>query len=131
MNDNCRNTLEINKPQKLYQVQNVDFYNFNMPSEDFIYRWQRVNSQAVGWDSWIPSALKSIFLGDLNFESAAWFFVIILKFIFTPISGIKNNEKIFLDTKKISFSRPTALELNSRSFQDRIFIFLYCRIRQV
>ena len=38
MNDNGRNTLEINKPQKLNQVQNDDFYNFNMPSEDFIYR---------------------------------------------------------------------------------------------
>ena len=29
------------------------------------------NSQAVGWDSLVPSALKSIFRGELIFESAA------------------------------------------------------------
>ena len=38
--------------------------------------------------------------------SAAWFFVIILKFIFTDIFEIKNNVKKFLGTKKISFSKP-------------------------
>ena len=62
-----------------------------------------INSQAVGRDSWVPSALKSIF-GYLIFESAAWFFVIILKFIFTLIFEIIIPEKI-LDTKKISFSK--------------------------
>ena len=62
------------------------------------------NSQAVGWDSWIPSALKSIFLGDLIFESAAWFFVIILKSIFTPIFEIIINETNQWN-QKISFSK--------------------------
>ena len=47
------------------------------------------NSQAVGWNSCVPSALKSIFGRFLIFWSAAWFFVIILKFIFTPIFQIK------------------------------------------
>ena len=42
---------------------------------------------------------------DPIFESSAWFFVIILKFIFTSIFEIKIHEKKFLDTKKISFSK--------------------------
>ena len=54
---------------------------------------RNINSQAVGMDSWVHSALKSILRGDPIFESAAWFFVIILKFIFTPIFEIKINEK--------------------------------------
>ena len=37
--------------------------------------------------------------------SAAWFFVIILKFIFAAIFEIKIYEKKFLDIKKISFSK--------------------------
>ena len=39
---------------------------------------------------------KIDFKGDPNFESAAWFFVNILKFIFE----IKIKKKEFLDTKK-------------------------------
>ena len=39
-------------------------------------------------DSWVQSALKSILGGDPIFELAAWFFVIILKFIFTAIFEI-------------------------------------------
>ena len=54
-------------------------------------------------DSWVHSALKSILRRDPIFESSAWFFVIILKFIFTSIFEIKIHEKKFLDTKKISF----------------------------
>ena len=38
--------------------------------------------------------------------SAAWFFVIIFEFIFTPIFEIKIHEEKFVDTKKISFSKP-------------------------
>ena len=51
------------------------------------------NSQVVGMDSWVQSALKSIFMGDPIFESAAWIFFIILKFIFTSIFEIKVHEK--------------------------------------
>ena len=56
-------------------------------------------------DSWVQSALKSILRGDPIFESAACFFVIILKFIFTSIFEIKIDEKELFDTKKISFSK--------------------------
>ena len=37
--------------------------------------------------------------------SAAWFFIIILKFIFTPIFEIKIHAKKLLDNEKISFSK--------------------------
>ena len=64
------------------------------------------NSQAVEMDSLVQSALKSIFWGrDPIFESTAWFFVIILKFILTSISVIKIHGEKILDTKKISFSK--------------------------
>ena len=59
-----------------------------------------VNSQAVGMDSSVQSALKSILKGYPIFESAAWFFVIILKFIFTSIFEIKIPWH-----QKISFSK--------------------------
>ena len=44
------------------------------------FRWCDLNSQTVGWDSSVPTALKYLF-GDPIFESAARFFVIILTFI--------------------------------------------------
>ena len=56
-------------------------------------------------DSWVHSALKAILREDPIFESSAWFFGIILKFIFTFIFELKIYEKKFLDTKKISFSK--------------------------
>ena len=56
-------------------------------------------------DSWVQSVLKSILRGDPIFESAAWFFVIILKFISTSIFEIKIHEKKFRDTKKILFTK--------------------------
>ena len=62
-----------------------------------------VNSQAVGWDSWVPLALKSIFWGDLIFESVAWFFVIILKLILTAIFEIKIHGKNPLTLKNFIF----------------------------
>ena len=70
----------------------------------FQSNWQcQFNSQAVGLDFW--SALKSIFSGDSIFESAAWFFVIILKFIFKSIFGIKIHGKIPWHQKN-HFRRP-------------------------
>ena len=58
-----------------------------------------VGTQAVGMDSWVHLALKSILRGDPIFESSAWFFVI----IYDLLSKIHENK--FLDTKKISFSK--------------------------
>ena len=52
-----------------------------------------------------PIGSKIDFKGDPIFESAAWFFVIILKFIFTSIFEIKIHEKKFLDTKKFLFPK--------------------------
>ena len=63
-----------------------------------------INPRRVGLVS--PIGSKIDFKGDPIFESAAWFFVIILKLILTPIFEIKVHEKKFLDTKKISFSKP-------------------------
>ena len=51
-------------------------------------------------NSWVQSALKSILRGPPIFESAAWFFVIIVKFFFTFIFEIKIHEKKIMDTKK-------------------------------
>ena len=50
-----------------------------------------------------PFGFKIDFKGGPIFESSAWFFVIILKFIFTSIFEIKIDAKKFFDTKKISF----------------------------
>ena len=47
---------------------------------------------------------KIDFIGDPTFESAAWFVVIILKFIFTPIFEIEIHEKNPWHQKK-SFSK--------------------------
>ena len=63
-----------------------------------------------------PIGSKINFSGELIFESAAWFFVIILKFIFTPIFEIKIHEK----------KDPTASEL--RIF--KILLFGNCLFRR-
>ena len=54
--------------------------------------------------SWVQSAQKSILRRDPICESAAWFFVSILKFIFTSIFEIKIHEKISWH-KQNSFSK--------------------------
>ena len=61
------------------------------------------NSHAVGMAVARPLGFEIDFVGNPISGSAGWFFVIILKFIFTPICEIKVHEKKFLDTKKISF----------------------------
>ena len=53
-----------------------------------------------------PLGFEIDFVTYLISESAACFFVIILKFIFTSVFEIKVHGKKFLDTKKISFSKP-------------------------
>ena len=62
-----------------------------------------LHSQAVVWDAWVPSALKSIFYEDPIFESAPGFFVIILKFICTLIFEIQIHEKKSLTPKNFIF----------------------------
>ena len=63
------------------------------------------NSQAVGWDSWVLSTLKSILRGDPIFDSAAWFFGIILKFILIPIFEMQIYEKKISWHQKNSFTK--------------------------
>ena len=81
-----------------YAFKILDYLEFQTPFNKIFH------SQAVGMDSWVQSALKSILKGDPISESAAWFFVFILKFIFTSIFEIKIHEKIPWH-KKISFSK--------------------------
>ena len=72
--------------------------------------FKSINSQATEWDSWVLSALKSIQWGDPIFQSAAWFFVIILKFILTAIIEFQIHEKIpFRQSRQ--YLTPTAWEL--------------------
>ena len=91
-----------------------------------------VNSQAVGMDSWVQSALKSILRGEPISESAAWFFVIILKFIFTSIFEIKIHEKNSLTPKKFHFRRPIFINLPTAytiSNPDSLGVKIYiCKI---
>ena len=53
-----------------------------------------------------PIGPKIDLKGDPIFESAAWFVVIILKFIVTSIFEVKIHEKNFLTPKKFYFRRP-------------------------
>ena len=61
------------------------------------------NSHAVGKAVARPYGFKIDFARNLFSGSAAWFFVIIFKFIFTPIFEIKFHEKIFWHRKKLHF----------------------------
>ena len=66
-----------------------------------------VNPHAVGMTVAQPLDFEIDFARNPFSGSAAWFFVIILKFIFTAIFELKNiSVKKFLGTKKISFSKP-------------------------
>ena len=63
------------------------------------------NSHAGGMAVARPYGFEIDFLRNPFSGSAVWFFVIILKFILTPIFEIKIHVEKFLDTKKISFSK--------------------------
>ena len=65
-----------------------------------------LNSQAVGMALAQLLGFKIDFLRNLFSRSAEWFFVIILKFIFTPSFGSKVHVKKFLGIEKNSFSKP-------------------------
>ena len=83
-----------------YAFKILDYLEFPTPFNKIFH------SQAVGMDLWVQSALKSILRVEPIYESAAWFFVIILKFIFKSIFEIKIHEKNSLTPKKFHFRRP-------------------------
>ena len=67
-----------------------------------ISQWKTLTIDIASDLSWLrgcrvrlvsPIGAKKDFKGDSIFESAAWFFLIILKFIFTSIFEIKIHEK--------------------------------------
>ena len=62
-----------------------------------------------------PIGAKIDFKGDPIFESVAWFFVIILKFIFTSIFEIKIHDKQSLTVKKFYFQGPIFIKLQITS----------------
>ena len=64
-----------------------------------------LNSHAVGMVVAQLLGSEVDFVRNPISGSAAWFFVFILKFILTYIFEIKIHAKIFLDTKKVSFSK--------------------------
>ena len=64
-----------------------------------------LNSHAVGMVAARPYGFRNDFLRNPISESAAWFFVIILEFIFTPIFEINIHGKNSLTQKKFHFRR--------------------------
>ena len=70
------------------------------------------NSHAGGMTIARPYGFEVDFMRNPISESASWFFVIILKFIFTPIFQIKINPLKFLDTKKFHFRIPITINIS-------------------
>ena len=62
---------------------------------------------AVAW----PYSFEIVFVRNPISGSAAWFFVIILKFIFTPISEIKIHEKKIFEAQYAVSSIPPIVSL--------------------
>ena len=79
-----------------------------------------LNSHASGMADARPYSFGIEFMINCITETAGWFFVIILKFIFTRIYEIKIYEKKFLDTKKkfilkADFHKSTYIFIKSQS----------------
>ena len=70
-----------------------------------ISEMKRINSHAGGMAVARPYGFEIDFLRNPFSVSTSWFFVIILKVIFTPIFVIKIYAEKFFDTKRISFSK--------------------------
>ena len=99
------NFFENLNSQKIHHLS-VFFKSVNTKAFDREEPCGNINSHAVGMAVARPLGFEIDFVRNPISGSAAWFFVIILKFILTPIFEIKVHEKKFLDTKKISFSKP-------------------------
>ena len=75
------------------------------------------NSHAVGMAGARPYAIKIDFVRNPIPGSAAWFLVIILKFIFTHIFEIKIHEKKCVIQKKSSFGRSILINQHVCNFK--------------
>ena len=64
-----------------------------------------LNSQAIGLDSWVQSALKSILRGTLFLNWLPDFSLLSSNSFLHPFLKLKFTKKKILDTKKISFSK--------------------------
>ena len=105
----------INWQLQIYTSDSIEKTFFNKTSkkaskvisrlENPIRKNSQINSRAVGMAVAQPLGFEIDFARNPFSGSAAWFFVIILKFIFTSIFEIEIHEKKFLVPKKISFSK--------------------------
>ena len=82
------------------------FFDVSKVKESSFFKSKRVrvNSQAVGWDSLMPTALKSISSGTLFLNQLHDFSLISSNSFLHPFLKSKFAKKI-LDAKKISFSK--------------------------
>ena len=104
-----------------------DFYLWGLYSQEKsknvqIYRSlrtsnkSRFNSDAGGMAIARPYGFEIDFVRNPFSGSAAWFFVIILKFILTPIIEIKIHEKL-LENKKKHFRSPIFINLTPPAWE--------------
>ena len=77
-----------------------------------IFSRKSFNSHAGGMTIARPYGFEIDFMRNPMSGPASWFFVIILKFIFTPIFEIKINAKKVLDTKKFQIRIPITIYIS-------------------
>ena len=129
----CNLAFFIYKSEYFVFIYFVLHYNGLLIKCDF--RFQVLTPRLPGWTR--PIGSKIDFTGDPIFESARWFFIFILKFIFTSIFEIKIHEKNSLTRKKFHFRTPifisiiflTAWEfINAKFIANGYFIVKYIMI---
>ena len=87
------------------EVANSHFSKISASSGNSGWLKWKFNSHAGGMAVQRPYGFEKDFVSNSISGSAAWFLVIIFKFIFTPIFAIKIHVKKFPDTE-IWFSKP-------------------------
>ena len=93
---NCTAEEPTTEPEGGDECKECNVYGFTYENKE---RLKCINSHANGTVVMRPSGFEIDFVNNPLSGSAAWFFVIILKFIFTAIFEIKNHVKNFLTTK--------------------------------
>ena len=93
-------------PEHMKYSINIVAKSCAQKAKDILVTQKTLNSHAVGVAVAQPLCFEIDFARNPFSASAAWFFVIILKFIFTAIFEIKFYVKKFLGTKKFHFWSP-------------------------